>query len=224
MRVGGPATGSTAAAVHGVWTPPDPPLHVAVPENAPRLRDPDHAERPLPADARVVLHRVPVLPRLSWATGTVPVVLMLTHLVLSAPAAFSVASIDSALRLRVLRRDDLVVLAARLPSHLRPLASAADGRCESGIESVARFHLRSLGLRVEPQVVIQGVGRVDLLVEGRLILELDGREFHEGRFAQDRARDAAAAALRYRTLRFTWAQVLHDWPTVETAVLAALAH
>jgi very-short-patch-repair endonuclease len=222
MRVGGPATASTAAAAYGFWTPPDPPLSVAVAENAPRLRDPDDAGRPLDAGPAVQVHRLATLPRGASITGVLPVVLVLQHLLQTTPGAFAVASIDSALRHRCIRPDDLAVLAARLPDHLRLLVSAVDVRCESGIESVARYLLQSLGLRVEPQVSIPGVGRVDLLVEGRLIVELDGREYHEGRFAGDRARDATAASQGYRTLRFTWLQVLTDWPSVQAAVLAAL--
>lgn len=224
MRVGGPATAATAAAACGFWTPPAAPLSVAVAENTPRLRDPDDPGRLLEPGAAVQVHRLSTLPRGALMTGVLPVVLVLQHLLQTVPAAFAVASLDSALRLRRIRRDDLTVLAARLPAHLRPLMSAVDVRCESGIESVARYLLQSLGLRVEPQVAIDGVGRVDLLVEGRLIVELDGREYHAAQFARDRARDAAAAWQGYRTLRFTWAQVLTDWPSVQAAVLAALAY
>lgn len=73
--------------------------------------------------------------------------------------------------------------------------------------------------------VLDGIGEVDLLVEGRLIVELDGREFldDEDAFARDRHRDLVAAATRYRSLRFTWRRVLFEWPRVEAAVLAALA-
>ncbi|HEY8317259.1 MAG TPA: DUF559 domain-containing protein [Amnibacterium sp.] len=222
MRVGGPATAGTAAAAYGFWAPPEPPLSVAVAENEPRLRDPDDAARPLDPSSGVRVHRVATMPRAALITGLLPVVLVLQHLLLTVPAAFAVASIDSALRERRFRRDDLAVLRARVPAHLRDLVDAVDIRCESGIESVARYLLQSLGLHVVPQVDIPGVGRVDLVVEGRLIVELDGREYHEGQFARDRARDAIAASQGYRTLRFTWAQVLFDWPTVQAAVLAAL--
>ena len=101
---------------------------------------------------------------------------------------------------------------------------AADGRAESGIETITRQLLRLLGLHVEPQVEIAGLGRVDLLVEGRLIVELDGREWHdeEDSFEEDRRRDLVGAAQRYRTLRFTWFMVLFEWPLVEEAVFAAL--
>ena len=39
---------------------------------------------------------------------------------------------------------------------------------------------------------------------------------------QDLVRDAAAAALGYRTLRFDYAQIVHDWPSVQAAIIAAL--
>jgi very-short-patch-repair endonuclease len=136
----------------------------------------------------------------------------------------ALAILDSALHGRQLPLGGRGGLAARLP---RPLAQVrlADGRAESGVESVSRYLLVLLGLPVEAQVVIDGVGRVDLLVEGRLIIELDGRVSHDdpGAFARDRRRDAAAAAGRYRVLRFDCRQVLFEWPTVEAAVLAALA-
>ena len=63
--------------------------------------------------------------------------------------------------------------------------------------------LRGLGCRVELQVSIDGVGRVDFVVDGWLIIECDSREFHEGWEAQkrDRRRDIAAAALGYTTIR-----------------------
>ena len=222
MRVGGPATAGTAAGAYGFWSPPEPPLSVAVAENTPRLRDPDDASQPLPPGAAVKVHRMPLLPRGAMTTGLLPVLPVLQHLLQTVPAAFAVASIDSAVHERCMRPDDLAVLAARVPGPLRAVVAAADPRCESGIESITRYLLQFLGLRVIPQVSVPGLGRVDLVVEGRLIIELDGKEYHEGRFAQDRARDAAAARQGYRTLRFTYAQVLYDWPTVQAAVLAAL--
>ena len=62
-------------------------------------------------------------------------------------------------------------------------------------------------------------------MEGRLVVELDGKKWHdpEDAFERDRRRDLVAASTRYRTLRFTWRQVLFEWPAVEVAVLAALA-
>jgi very-short-patch-repair endonuclease len=75
------------------------------------------------------------------------------------------------------------------------------------------------------QVVIRGVGRVDLLVEGRLIVELDGRETHhdDEAFERDRLRDVATAIDGYRSLRLSYRQVMYGWPRAQEAVFAALA-
>ncbi len=222
MRVGGPATARTATQALNIWTEPDPPLHVAVPLNTPRLRDPDDAALTLRPRDDVRLHWEQRLTQASSVTGMVPLPMVFQHLLQVVRPAFAVAALDTALRDRHLRPADLATIAAGIPAHLRPLLGAADGRCESGIESVARYLLQMLGLRVEVQVQIDGVGRVDLLVEGRLIVEIDGRRWHSD-FERDRRRDASAAIGRYRTLRFTWKQVLYDWPGVQAAVLAALA-
>jgi very-short-patch-repair endonuclease len=58
--------------------------------------------------------------------------------------------------------------------------------------------------------------------EQRLVVEIDGYEFHHGRraFATDRARDAAHVAAGYRVLRFTATQ-LRDEPFVVIGQLAA---
>ncbi|MCU1473245.1 MAG: hypothetical protein JWQ92_1313 [Amnibacterium sp.] len=224
-RVGGIATATTAGRALGLWTPRDQRLHVALPLTAARLRDADDADRPLdPAD--VVLHwgkRVP--PPAQVPTRIAPLLLVLEHALLSLRPELAIAMIDSVLHLRHARLSDLTVLRTVLPAHLGVVVARAEPRCESGLESVACYLLRAAGYRVEVQVVIPGVGRVDLLVEGRLIVELDGRTWHDDpmAFARDRRRDAASAASRYRTLRFDSGQVLHGWPTVLAAVAAALA-
>ncbi|PCE14771.1 hypothetical protein AUC47_15505 [Microbacterium sp. SZ1] len=40
--------------------------------------------------------------------------------------------------------------------------------------------------------------------------------------SKDLRRDAAASALGFETLRFTYAMVVHHWPTVERAILGAM--
>jgi very-short-patch-repair endonuclease len=83
-----------------------------------------------------------------------------------------------------------------------------------------RLLLRSLGRHVEVQVQLDGVGRVDLIVDGWLIVECDSRAFHEGWEAQkrDRHRDIAAAGLGYTTIRPMAEDILYR----RDEVLAAL--
>ena len=110
-----------------------------------------------------------------------------------------------------------------LPRSARWLLDVARGDADSGLESLLRLRLHVLGFRLRTQVTINGVGRVDFLVD-RLIIEVDGRDNHDGESLRhkDLVRDAAAAALGYRTLRFDYAQVVHDWPSVQAAILAVL--
>ncbi|GAA2752968.1 type IV toxin-antitoxin system AbiEi family antitoxin domain-containing protein [Amnibacterium kyonggiense] len=240
-RVGGVATAVTGAAALGLWTPPDPPpdaprvrphrtesnrLHVAFRRTTTRFHDPDDGSRPLRPTPAVVLHRTPAdVVAGAVASGIAPPLTMLEHAFRALPPEHALAILDSALHLRFVRDADLPALAARLPARLRPVVLAADGRADSGIETITRYLLRLLGLRVEVHPDLPGIGEVDLLVEGRLIVELDGKEWHDdpAAFERDRHRDLVAATTRYRSLRFTWRRVLFEWPLVEAAVLAALA-
>ena len=241
VRVGGVATATTASRVRGLWTPPDsrldappvrdaltspdPRLHIAVPRNAPRLYDPDDPTKPLQRSEAVVLHWTdPAETSAAAATGLASPLLMLEHAFAVHPAERALAITDSALKHRHIREADLQALAARLPRHLRRAALSATRRSDSGIESIARFRLGLLGLDVEVLVGLSAIGTVDLLIDGWLVVELDGREFHEGeQFERDRQRDLRSAVHRYRTLRYSWRQVMFDWESVETAVLATLA-
>jgi very-short-patch-repair endonuclease len=111
-----------------------------------------------------------------------------------------------------------------MPSRSRQLA-LADGVCESGTESIARFWLARYHLPLRPQVWI-GEKRVDFLIGRRLVVEIDGAAYHidPERFEADRTRDAELTALNYIVLRFSYNQVIYRWPEVEAAILAAVAH
>ncbi len=115
----------------------------------------------------------------------------------------AVATLDSAWHHGFVNDERIAEVFARLPRRFRRLLGLLDRRSESGPESLMRLMLRGLGCRVELQVSIDGVGRVDFVVDGWLIIECDSREFHEGWEAQkrDRRRDIAAAALGYTTIR-----------------------
>lgn len=80
----------------------------------------------------------------------------------------------------------------------------------SPLEVCARYHLLAAGLVVQEEVLVPGVGRVDFVVAGRLIVEIDGFEFHSNRthYRQDRNRWNTATAKGYHTLRITAELVL----------------
>lgn len=107
---------------------------------------------------------------------------------------------------------------------IRQLIRDIRPRTASPLEVCARFHLQAAGLSVEAEVNIPAVGRVDLVVEGRLLVEIDGYEFHSGRehYRRDRSRWNAATAAGWRTLRITAEMVLHDPEGFVLLVRAAL--
>jgi very-short-patch-repair endonuclease len=134
------------------------------------------------------------------------------------------AAFESAWRHGMLNRSARARVRASLPQSARWLVDLARPDADSGLESLLRLRLHVLGIRLDCQVVISGIGRVDFVIAGRLIIETDGRENHDGSVLRhkDLVRDAAASRLGYETLRFDYAQVVYDWPAVQMAILAAL--
>jgi len=128
--------------------------------------------------------------------------------------------LDSALHTGVLADGDLDELFEALPRRLAVLRRLIDPRSESGPETLVRLMLRSLGLRFEVQVDLRGVGRVDFVVEGWLIIECDSVAHHSTWDAQrrDRRRDQAAAALGYATYRPIAEDIMWDPAVVLTAI------
>lgn len=132
---------------------------------------------------------------------------------------------ESAMRRGVLTKRGRTTLRKSLPSSFDYLFILACSTADSGLESIMRFRLFHLGIAVEGQVQVPGVGVVDLVIGDRLIIELDGKDNHDGasKRHKDLRRDALAAALGYETLRFDYALVLYEWDLVEDAILAKLA-
>lgn len=198
VAAGGALASVSALAWHGIWVPSGCGLHVRRPD--------DLLARPLPAglhDCR--LHkRLPVRravdnPALAWRTA----------LECIRDVDLAVAMTDSALHLGKIQPDLLAGLGGRLSN----VARWADGRCESGTESVVRVRLLRRGIKVTPQFVVPGVGRHDLLVGERLILECDSRAHHTDptSYQRDRWKDRTLVALGYLPMRLTVFDVFHDW-------------
>lgn len=134
------------------------------------------------------------------------------------------AAFESAWKLRLLSRAARSRIRAALPASVRWIIEIAQPDADSGLESLLRLRLHLVGVRLDCQVEISTVGKVDFVIGGRLILEADGKKNHDGASMRhkDLVRDAAASALGYETLRFDYAQVVHDWPTVRAAIIGAL--
>ncbi len=118
----------------------------------------------------------------------------------------------------VLRRIPFVSRAAR------ELAAEVTGLADSGLESLVVIPLRRSGLPVRQQVQLAG-HRVDALIGDRLVLQIDGYEFHSdsAQRTSDIAHDAELRLRGYTVIRLSYAQVVHDWPGVERVIRRAVA-
>jgi len=136
----------------------------------------------------------------------------------------AIATLDSAWHLGLIDEQGIADVFARLPRRYRSLRPLLDSRSESGTETLLRLILRTLAHSIELQVQIDGVGRVDFLVDGWLIIECDSEAHHSGWAAQrrDRRRDLAAAALGYMTIRPLAEDILFHRDQVAQSLRAVL--
>jgi very-short-patch-repair endonuclease len=206
-----------------LWTPPHDALHVAIPPKGNRHRVPAAARSLSTSGPAICLH---------WRrhggkarAGIASVVDALADAVQCQSEEYAVVVIDSALNKGLVTLRELEVGFARLPRRYMRALDRADGRSESGTETLVRVRLRALGIRVSIQVQISGVGRVDLLIGDRFVIECDSREFHsaEDRYRADRRRDRKLIGLHYLPMRLTYEMVMFDWPETERVILRRIA-
>ena len=156
--------------------------------------------------------------------GLAPLEEVLIHVYRCAGDEAFFAALESALVQAKIDGAALRRIRRRLPARAHWLVDLARSDADSGLESLLRLRLHLHGISLDCQVTIPTVGRVDFVLDGCLILEADGKGNHDGPAYRHRdlVRDAAASALGFETLRFDYAQIVHAWPTVEAAVLAAI--
>ena len=221
VRVGGVLGGTSAARSYELPLPEgaDAELQVSLTDNASRLRHSrDRTWHVAAGDEEDV--RLHWQPRLEAVRGyRVAVVDALLQLALCVPFDWFVAAIDKALHVprdgaALMSATSLALLRAALPERLRSAVDLADGRSESPIETIVRLGLIRMGIAFHVQVWMLPYHRVDFLVGGWLIIEVDGKRYHveEESFEADRERDALFAAWGYRVLRLSYRQVTEDLP------------
>jgi very-short-patch-repair endonuclease len=213
---GGRLTCLSAARYHGLWTPDeDRRIHVGVPQHAGRV----HGN---PAGLVVHWQSEPWTRRPSVVE---PVAELIRQMLLCSVREDALAVIDSALNKGAITRAGLARIIRTLPPRFGSVLGEVDHRSESGLETLCRVRLSPLGVRVRSQVRIAGVGRVDLVVGDRIVIEADGEQWHEGRdaFTADRSRDLALVRLGYVVIRVGYVHVVHEWQRVELAVRGLIA-
>ncbi len=226
VRVGGRLTCLSLLQLRGVFVLTNQKLHVHLPRTASRLRSPhDRRRPPRPRVERAErFHWLPLSEEPGNAT-CVSIVDALAQAVLCQTPRAAIATLDSALHKGLITARQISEVFALLPAKHGVLRPLIDGRAESGSETLMRLMLRALGCDVQVQVTFEGIGRVDLLVDGWLVVECDSKEFHSDWKTQveDRRRDLALAARGYVTLRPTARMIFDEPETVVAAVRGILA-
>ncbi|WP_247827825.1 DUF559 domain-containing protein [Arthrobacter antioxidans] len=204
-------TCASAARHYGLWLlHPPGALHLA--SHAREDERHTHHHRPL---------SVPVHPHLPLV-GRVDALLHALHCL---PAIDAAVMVESSLR-----RGDTTraFLLERLRGNRNGPARAAldlvTGTGESALEVVARVLFLAAGLGVETQVQLDGVGRVDFLLEGFLVVEVDGDAYHSDRAARrrDRGRNNMTVVGGYLVLRYGYEDIMFHRQDVLAQVLAVL--
>ena len=99
---------------------------------------------------------------------------------------------------------------SRLP-HLREALSLSSERARSILETVARLQLIDMGLTPQVGVWIEGVGEVDMIILGFIVIEVDGWAFHSSKEQREKdlKRDRELLRRGYVVLRFTYDNVMN---------------
>ncbi|HAM25156.1 MAG TPA: hypothetical protein DCP11_00190 [Microbacteriaceae bacterium] len=228
VMLGGRLGAFSAAASYGIWRGLDRDLHVSWKPHG-NVAKPGRVHFDFPASRGLPLGRSV---RSHWRVdGFEPssdawresVPQTLAQIFLSADQTTALCSCDSALNKGLLDTFQSFELFERLPRRFRRLRPLLDARADSGLETIIRLWLVSLGLDVRTQVAIGGCA-VDLLVGASLVIETDGSEWHsdEERFNKDRKRTAQLQARGYTVIKLSYQMIMFNWPLVEAVVRAAL--
>lgn len=222
VRIGGRLGYLSASASLGLWSGFDLRTHVVLRRDATRLRMPEPAEA-----HRFALHwrdpgRADVTSPITWRQSLAE---CLIHVAEQADEETAIACLDTAITRFGLDLIELERLTSGANARGRCIVSRARAGSDAGGESVARQRFAALGIHLRQQVRFDGIRSVDFVIGTRVIVEIDGRAFHETKAAlsRDRRNDARLTALGFVVLRFTYHQLFNEWEFVRDTVLAALA-
>lgn len=150
---------------------------------------------------------------------------VLIHALRCLPFAESLVMVECA----VIRGDvSLDFLRMKLPGKRNGAARAVLGWVDRGadslLETLARTYFRQAGIHVECQVYLDKVGYVDLLLDGWLVVELDGRHHADwNQVKKDHRRNNESVVQGYTALRYYYQDVVFNHRAMVAEVLGVLA-
>lgn len=204
----------SAARWRGWWMPPsaDDRLHLSIPP---------HGRTPAAPEITVHWsHRLAPAPSLGLVESVEDA---LAHIAQCLSFEDAQAVWDSAIVKEGLSPEALRQVRWRT-SAARRCADRATTQSDSGLETRMALRLIRLGVAIRQQVELLG-RPVDLVIGEWLVVQIDGFAHHStsAQRTKDVAFDAQLVLMGYTVLRFTYAQVMHDWETVERTIARAIA-
>ena len=200
--IGGAVTCVSVLREAGVWAGDSTLLHIQIPR---------HAATPRRDDVHAHWVRPRFCMESRWRAGRMQALWSAIHCLDDEDA---IAAMESALHSEFLSPAEVRRIGMLAPRRLQPAAQHLVSNSGSGNETIVRRRIEGAGYRVEAQARVPGMGHCDLLIEGCLALEVDGRQWHgEDRYAIDHERDLRAEGLGRHVLRISTSQIHLTWPT-----------
>lgn len=160
----------------------------------------------------VCIHWEPVLSKEEERTHVASIGTVLERVLVCMPLKVSLPMLDAARNRGIYDVSTLTIppTGSRLP-HLREALSLSSERARSILETVARLQLVDMGLTPQIGVWIEGVGEVDMIILGFIVIEVDGWAFHSSKEQREKdlKRDRELLRRGYVVLRFTYDDVMN---------------
>ena len=229
VRVGGRLTGVSALETYGLRVPRREYLHIAVPDNACRLRRPGDRRQILGPDDGIRVHWIDSRREQHSSRWRVTIDDALLAVLASEPRDIAVACASAVMRYKDWSRHRLAAVFARAPQRVRCWQALVSALDDSHGETFVRLWFHDAGIWFEQQAVVEGVGRLDFRVSPNVYIEVDGAQHDpswtgetESSYEHDHDRDAILAARNGRSLRWTYRQLYSCWPQCLAALEAAV--
>ena len=175
----------------------------------------------------VCIHREQLVSDEERSTHVASIGTVLERVLVCMPLKVSLPMLDAARNRGLYDVSTLTIppTGSRLP-HLREALSLSSDRARSILETVARLQLIDMGLTPQVGVWIEGVGEVDMIILGFIIIEVDGWAFHSSKEQREKdlKRDRELLRRGYVVLRFTYDDVMNGDFAREVPVSVAALH
>ena len=160
----------------------------------------------------VCIHREQIISDEERRTHVASIGTVLERVLVCMPLKVSLPMLDAARNrgLYDISTLSIPLTGSRLP-RLREALSLSSERARSILETVARLQLVDMGLTPQIGVWIEGVGEVDMIILGFIVIEVDGWAFHASKEQREKdlKRDRELLRRGYVVLRFAYDDVMN---------------